>query len=116
VNPARPAAGARLCALADIADPGAKSFVFRDGEMLFLGFVVRKDGAVRGYVDRCPHAGMPLAGFGDRYLTRTGDLILCATHGALFRPHDGMCVAGPCTGLALTVWPVAIEGDEVVCA
>jgi nitrite reductase/ring-hydroxylating ferredoxin subunit len=116
VNPARPAAGARLCALADIKDPGAKSFVFRDGEMLFLAFVVRKDGVVRGYVDRCPHAGMPLAGFGDRYLTRTGDLILCATHGALFRPHDGMCVAGPCAGLALTVWPVAIEGDEVVCA
>ncbi len=115
-NPARPAAASRLCELADIADPGAKGFIFRHGDYLFLGFVVRRGGAIAGFVDRCPHAGNPLAAFGDRYLTREGDLILCAAHGALFRPTDGLCIGGPCAGRALTPWPVRVEGDEILTA
>lgn len=113
-NPAQPAPGTRLCGLGDVGDPGAKGFLFRDGEMLFLGFVVRRGGEVTGFVDRCPHAAMPLALIGDRYLTGEGDLILCASHGALFRPGDGTCVAGPCAGKALTPWPVRIEGGAIL--
>jgi len=113
-NPARPAPGTRLCALADLADPGAKGFIFREGDKLFLGFVVRRGDAALGYVDHCPHAGMPLALFGDRYLTREGDLILCASHGALFRPADGVCVAWPCAGKALESWPVRVESGAVL--
>jgi nitrite reductase/ring-hydroxylating ferredoxin subunit len=116
MNFAQPAAGVRLCALADIAEPGAKTFVFRDGEYLFIGFVVRKAGALFGYIDRCPHNGTPLAVFPDRYLTRERDLLLCGTHGALFRIGDGRCIAGPCEGRALTPWPVAVEGEAVVTA
>lgn len=115
-NPAQPAPGARLCALADIADPGAKGFMYRAGEKLFLGFVVRRGEAVTGYIDRCPHTGLPLAPLPDRYLTREGDLIICSSHGALFRPGDGFCVAGPCAGRSLWPWPVRVEGGEVVAA
>jgi nitrite reductase/ring-hydroxylating ferredoxin subunit len=113
-NPARPGPGARLCALAEIADPGARGFTFRDGETLFSSFVVRHGGEVCGYEDRCPHAGMPLALMPHRYLTREGDLILCVSHGALFRPADGVCVGGPCAGQALTPWPVRVEGGNLV--
>ncbi len=115
-NPARPGAGTLLCRLEALGDPGAKGFQFRAGDQLFLGFLVRRDGVVSGYVDWCPHAGMPLALFEDRYLTREGDLILCSSHGALFRPHDGFCVGGPCAGLRLTPWPIRVEGGEVVTA
>jgi nitrite reductase/ring-hydroxylating ferredoxin subunit len=115
-NPARPPAGTRLCALADLRDPGARGFMFREGDALFLGFITRSSDAVTGWIDRCPHAGMPLAIMPDRYLTREGDLILCASHGALFRPADGACVGGPCAGQALTPWPVRIEGGDVVTA
>lgn len=113
MNPARPPAGHRLCTLAEIADPGAKGFLFREGEALFLGFVVRRGESVSGYIDRCPHAGFPLALTQNRYLTREGDLILCSTHGALFRPEDGLCVAGPCAGKALASWPVRVEAGAV---
>ena len=97
-----PAPGTPLCALADLADPGAKGFEFRDGDALFNAFVVRKGEGVFGYIDRCPHAGWPLALEPDRYLTRQGDLILCAGHGALFRLEDGVCIGGPCGGKRLS--------------
>jgi nitrite reductase/ring-hydroxylating ferredoxin subunit len=115
-NPARPTPGALLCALADLADPGAKGFLFRAADKLFAGFVVRKGEEVFGFVDRCPHAGLPLAGFGDRFLTRAGEAILCANHGALFRPKDGLCVAGPCAGARLQPWPVRVLEGAVVAA
>ena len=114
-NPARPAAGLRLCAVDDLADPGAKGFKFREGEALFAGFVVRRGETVSGYEDSCPHAGWPLSTLDDRYLTRTGTRILCAGHGALF-DLDGLCVAGPCTGQSLTAWPVTVQGGEVFTA
>jgi len=104
----------RLCGLEEIAEPGARGFRFHSGEALFAGFLVRIDGKIVGYEDRCPHAAMPLALLPDRYLTRDGQFVLCSTHGALFRPGDGLCVAGPCAGKALAPWPVRIEGAEVV--
>ena len=92
MNPAQPTAGTRLCGLDEIADPGAKGFLFRAGEALFLGFVVRRGGGVKGYVDRCPHAGMPLALIPDRYLTREGDLILCSlARGVVSDRGRGLC-------------------------
>jgi nitrite reductase/ring-hydroxylating ferredoxin subunit len=113
-NRAQPAPGARLCALAEIADPGSKGFMFREGDQLFMGFVVRRGDSVIGYIDRCPHAGLPLAMLPDRFLTREGDLILCSSHGALFRPEDGVCVSGPCVGRALWPWPVAVADGAVL--
>ncbi len=116
MNPAQPAPGQHLCDLAEIEEPGAKGFMFRAGEALFFGFVVRVDGEVFGYIDRCPHAGFPIANIAGRYLTRERDLILCAAHGALFRRGDGVCVSGPCAGKALLRWPVRLHGEAVVTA
>ena len=115
-NPARPPAGVALCAVADLADPGSKGFRFRADSKMFAGFVVRMGEEIRGYVDSCPHAGWPLAAWDDRYLTREGDLILCGGHAALFRPLDGLCVAGPCADQKLTPWPVEVVGGQILTA
>jgi nitrite reductase/ring-hydroxylating ferredoxin subunit len=88
--------------------------MFRNGEKLFFGFVVRRAGEVRGYIDRCPHTGLPLALAPDRFLTRENDLILCSSHGALFRIVDGFCVAGPCAGQRLWPWAVKVEDDQLL--
>lgn len=112
-NPARPAPGLRLCALDEIADPGAKGFSFREERALFAGVVVRRDGTLAGYEDRCPHAGWPLAAPGDRFLTRDGAHLLCAGHGALFRLEDGACVTGPCLGERLAPWPVEARDGQI---
>lgn len=99
----------RLCRLDDIEEPGARNFVVQVKEAYFHGFAVREGGKVYGYVDRCPHAGLPLARTLDGYLTDRKDLIVCAWHGALFRPDDGVCVGGPCAGSRLTPWPLRVE-------
>lgn len=114
-NPARPPSGVRLCALNEIADPGGKSFRFRDGTRMFAGFVIRRGEAAQGFVDSCPHAGWPLAPMDDRYLTRDARHILCAGHGALF-DLEGRCVAGPCLNERLAAWPVEIRDGEVFTA
>ena len=109
-------AGVVLCRLADLPDPGARNFVLQIGERRFHGFVVRRGQDVRGFVDRCPHMGLPLAQQLDRYLTPDGSLIACSWHGALFRVEDGACLGGPCVGAALTPWRVRLQAGEVVTA
>ncbi len=112
-EPLQPPPGLRLCELAALDDPGARGFVFEAEGSTFRGFVVRRGTGVAGYVDRCPHIGAPLALTPTAYLTRGGDHIICATHGALFRPDDGRCLAGPCVGRTLQPWPVMLEDGWV---
>ena len=65
------------------------------------GFLVRHGGRVLAYVDSCPHTGAPLNWEPDRFLDIDQRYIQCATHGALFRIDDGLCVQGPCAGQSL---------------
>ena len=76
-------------------------------------FVVRTGDAVQAYENACPHTSGPLDWVPDQFLTRERDMILCATHGALFRIEDGHCLSGPCVGENLTPLPVSIEGGAV---
>lgn len=107
-------AGVRLGPVDLIADGKARNFVLQLRAGRFYGFVVRRGGAVHGYVDRCPHAGLPLAQQLDEYLTPNGALIQCSWHGALFRIEDGACVGGVCAGRALAVWPVAVADGWII--
>lgn len=107
-------AGINLGPLDQIPDGGARNYVLQIGEARFHGFVVRRGEAVFGYVDRCPHAGLPLAQELDRYLTPDGDLIMCSWHGAVFTVEEGACVGGPCAGARLKPWPVEVRDGRVV--
>lgn len=109
-------AGVALGALDQIVDGRARNFVIQMRAGRFHGFVVRRGDAVFGYVDRCPHAGLPLTQTLDDYLTADGSLIACSWHGALFGIDDGRCVGGPCVGQALTPWPVAVHEGQLVTA
>ncbi|WP_454714765.1 Rieske (2Fe-2S) protein [Caulobacter segnis] len=109
-------AGINLGPLDLIPDGKARNYVLQIGEARFHGFVVRRGEAVFGYVDRCPHAGLPLAQELDRYLTPDGDLIMCSWHGAVFTVEEGTCVGGPCVGARLSPWPVEARDGRVVTA
>jgi nitrite reductase/ring-hydroxylating ferredoxin subunit len=96
-----------VCRLTELGARGARAFTIGAGDWPLRGFVVRSGDAVRGYVNRCPHAGHPLNLLPERFLTADSELILCSSHGALFEKGNGYCVAGPCAGRSLT--PIALE-------
>jgi len=91
------AAPRRICALADLEATGAKEFEYGNPRQ-FWGFVIRVGDSVRGYINACPHVGLPLNLSGDNFFDTDGKLLLCQMHGALFQPEDGFCVSGPCEG------------------
>lgn len=109
-------AGVDLGPLDLIADGAARNYVLQIGAARFHGFVVRRGEAVFGYVDRCPHQGLPLAQVLDQYLTPDGVLIACSWHGAVFTVEEGTCVGGPCVGARLTPWPVVNRDGRIVTA
>ncbi len=108
--------GVTLGPLDQIAEGKARNYVLQLKAGRFHGFVVRKNGRVHGYVDRCPHAGVPLAQELDQYLTSGGEMILCSWHGALFDIASGECLGGPCMGARLTEWPVAVVEGNITTA
>jgi nitrite reductase/ring-hydroxylating ferredoxin subunit len=71
---------------------------------------------VRGFVNRCPHAGHPLNLRPHRFLTADSALILCSSHGALFEKETGYCIAGPCAGKHLLPVPLKVESGFVMLA
>lgn len=109
-------AGVTLAPVEAIADGAARNFVLQLRAGRFHGFVVRRGDGVVGYVDRCPHMGVPLAQRLDDYLSPDGTRIVCAWHGAIFRVEDGECLGGPCPGTRLTPWPVMVQDGKIVTA
>lgn len=97
-----------LCRVTDIPDGGAKGFPPPLGGFTGL-FAIRQGDAVFVYVNTCPHIGTPLEWTPDRFLSNDGSLIVCATHGALFRITDGECLRGPCFGERLEAVTARIE-------
>ncbi len=99
-----------LCRVEELPEGSARGFE-AGGEPVFA---VRRFGEVYAYRNSCPHIGVPLEWLPDQFLDSEGELIQCATHGALFLIETGLCVAGPCTGEALDPLPIAIR-DGVIC-
>lgn len=90
-----------LCQLDEIPDNGAKGFPGPAGS--YIGLVaIRRGDAVHVYENACPHIGTPLDWTPDRFLSRDGKYLICATHGAAFAPDTGLCLLGPCKGDSLT--------------
>src|SRR4051794_37789515 len=64
-------------------------------------FAIRYHGKVHGFVNRCPHVGTELDWQPAQFFEMGGLYLVCSTHGALFEPKTGYCVAGPCRGASL---------------
>jgi nitrite reductase/ring-hydroxylating ferredoxin subunit len=79
-------------------------------------FALRFEGRVVAYRNACPHTGGELDWNERDFLDADGQLIVCATHGALFEPASGRCVAGPCRGATLEAVAVFDDGESVVAA
>ncbi|RQP21660.1 Rieske (2Fe-2S) protein [Piscinibacter terrae] len=97
-----------LCPSAQLEDKG-HAFVF---DVLHFGqtaraFVLRFDGALVGYLNRCVHVPTEMDWQPGEFLDSGKEFILCSIHGAAYDPRDGRCVGGPCGRGKLT--PLRVE-------
>lgn len=88
-----------LCASSDLVEGGtgvAFPVVYRSEKL--RAFAVRWHGAVQAYLNRCTHVWTELDYRDGHFFDITGQLLVCATHGAVFEPDTGCCVGGPGRG------------------
>ena len=104
----------RIAALSDIPPDGLR-FPYKDGPFEEEGILLKlADGSVRAYKNECRHLPMRLD---DRepcdLWDPTRKFLVCNSHGARYRPDDGLCVGGPCEGSHLRELAVVVQDDEV---
>ena len=78
-------------------------------------FIVRHQGQVVAYHNRCPHRKQPLEWLPNQFLDDDKQFIQCASHGALFTIEQGLCISGPCHRKSLTRLSVEERDDKIYC-
>jgi nitrite reductase/ring-hydroxylating ferredoxin subunit len=103
-----------ICSAAALAEGGrGVRFTLRSLGGEERGFAVRHRGKVCAYVNRCPHQGTDLDWQPGEFFEESGLYLVCSTHGALFEPGSGFCVAGPCRGDSLEPLEMRERDGEV---
>ena len=105
-----------LCRLDDVPEGEARGFSHGEGAATRELFILRRGEHTLVYENSCPHTGVTLDWQPDVFLNVEKTHIQCATHGALFRIEDGLCVHGPCIGMHLRPVPARIEDGIVYLA
>jgi len=103
-----------VCRLSELGEKQTVKFRLGDGNPAPEGFVIRLGDAVHAWRNECRHIPMTMDWVENRFLSRDGCWIQCATHGALYAIDTGECVAGPPTGEHLRRLPVEIRDGTVV--
>jgi nitrite reductase/ring-hydroxylating ferredoxin subunit len=103
-----------LCQTGELEEYQTREFTVEIGEDSLNFFLLKQDGAVRAFLNFCPHLGIPLNWQPDEFMSMEGTHIQCSTHGALFQLEDGYCFSGPCRGESLTPLNIDInDSDEI---
>jgi nitrite reductase/ring-hydroxylating ferredoxin subunit len=86
--------------------------VFRNGEII-PAFIVRFNGRVHAYLNRCAHRRLKLNWNAGEFFDASGNHLLCATHGARYAPASGKCVGGPCGRASLVKLAVTEYAGDI---
>lgn len=97
-----------LCPQVALAEGCARGFDPK-GEGRDSLLVVRWQGALKGWLNSCPHLEVPMQYRKDRFMSADRQHIVCFAHGALFKPDTGLCVLGPCLGQSLRAQPLFVD-------
>ena len=103
-----------LCASADLVEKG-NAFVFdvRHFREPARAFVLRFEGRVVAYLNRCVHVPTEMDWQQGVFLDGDREFIMCSIHGALYEPLTGRCAGGPCGRGRLTAIEVVEQGGTV---
>ena len=84
-------------------------FEVKRGDATVPAFIVRYDGQVHAYLNRCTHMTMELDWKPGRFFDAEGLHLVCSTHGAVYAPDTGECRGGPCAG---TLAQIEVEESD----
>ncbi len=103
-----------ICASTSVEEAGRGwRFEVERGGARQPAFVVRFDGRVQAFLNRCGHVPVELD-WQEGAFFDTGRLyLICSTHGALYDPASGRCVSGRCAGRGLTPLPVVERDGQI---
>lgn len=103
-----------ICDSASLVDggKGVRFTVQRHG-MAEPAFVVRFDGKVYGFLNRCAHVPVELDWQEGEFFDHSRLYLICAVHGALYDPQSGRCLGGRCNGRGLVPVPVMERDGQV---
>jgi nitrite reductase/ring-hydroxylating ferredoxin subunit len=88
-----------LCNGRDLVEGGqAIPFDVQYAGQTCRAFAVRFKGQPHAYLNRCSHVAMELDWQPNQVFDDSGQWLLCASHGAAYRPDTGQCAGGPCRG------------------
>jgi nitrite reductase/ring-hydroxylating ferredoxin subunit len=111
---AEPASPQHLCPTTALVDGGlGHVFDLLEYGQPARGFVVRFEGRVLGYLNRCAHVPAEMDWQPGRFFDDSGRWLVCAIHGAVYHPAEGVCVAGPCPRKRLQPLTVAEQDGQV---
>ncbi len=107
--------GIPVCVLTDLIEEGrgVRFPVTVDGEDA-SGFVVRHDGKLHAYLNRCSHLPLELDQDNGKFFDSSGHYLMCTRHGAIYLPASGRCAGGPCSGGQLRAIRIAEKNGWVV--
>jgi nitrite reductase/ring-hydroxylating ferredoxin subunit len=109
--PLRPEELIALCNSSELVEAGlAVPFDVNYAGQTCRAFAVRFEGRPHAYLNRCTHVAMELDWQPNRIFDDTGQWLLCASHGAAYRPDTGQCAGGPCQGGLVKIGVVESSG------
>jgi nitrite reductase/ring-hydroxylating ferredoxin subunit len=111
---ALPDGALRVCASAELEESG-KAVVF---DVLLWrrparAFVLRFEGRLVAYLNRCAHVPTEMDWRPGEFLDDARRFIVCSMHGAVYEPTTGRCIAGPCAGARLMAIDVLERAGQV---
>ncbi len=98
---------------AELPEGSTRKFPLRWEGRTVECFAFRRDGRVHAWVNECRHIAMSLDWIEHQFFTEDGAFLLCPTHGALYDPTTGECVAGPPCGRHLHRVPIEESGGRI---
>ena len=103
-----------LCRSEDLVESGlAKVFDVLHFRQPARAFVLRFDGQVVAYLNRCLHVPAEMDWQPGEFLDDTREYIVCAIHGASYSARSGQCIGGPCGRGRLTTLRVEERDGQV---
>lgn len=106
--------GQHIALISEMTFERTKKFRVRQDGDVYEAFLILYNGRYHAYRNQCRHAGTPLDWTPNQFFDETGEHLLCRTHGALYEPETGRCVAGPCPGKSLVRVNVEVQAGRIV--